>query len=253
MPGKTKSDSKRQKVTGEVTVVSVLDSDSESDVEERSRTLGAPPELGAPRELGALKEQIARQQAQIARQQEQIDSMQPDPKTTNPRPMSHDQVVNLGNLLRQAHNNQTFQHKFKTIILLKDDPTPNADGDIDLKELHPRQQWLLHFVSRIQEPFKLDHIITEEERSTVKAKSATKKAPSVELPADQQPPIPSTPDSSSNARHEMKGIMCEQYMSISEASDDDADVSKADDDDDDVSKAYMFGDDCGDSSEEQSD
>lgn len=237
-------------------MVSVLDSDSESDVEERSRTLGV--ELGAPRELGALKEQIVRQQAQIARQQEQIarqqeqiDSMQPDPKTTNPRPMSHDQVVNLGKLLRQAHNNQTFQHKFKTIILLKDDPTPNADGDIDLKELHPRQQWLLHFVTRIQEPFKLDHIITEEERSTVKAKSATKNAPPVELPADQQPPIPSTPDSSSNARHEMKGFMYEQHeMSISEASDDDADVSQADDADADVSEAYMFGDDCGDSSEQ---
>jgi len=81
--------------------------------------------------------------------------------------MTQKQLNSLNHALNKAPRSLKFVGTFESILNLK--KTHRAeDGSVELGALHPRQQWLLHFVNRDVNPLFLDDILSAAEKSVLR-------------------------------------------------------------------------------------
>ena len=80
--------------------------------------------------------------------------------------MNASQLENLKNNLNTTTNDKQFKGIYRAIMSLEK-PVEIQNDQLDLARLNPRQQWLLHFVYRKNNAFKLSDIITKDEHKTM--------------------------------------------------------------------------------------
>lgn len=117
---------------------------------------------------------------------------EPDPRCITPRPMNASQLENLKNNLDRTTNDNQFRGIYRAIMSL-DEPDEIQNDKLDLARLNSRQQWLLHFVYRENNPLKLFDIITEAEYKIIKSAQKARTLSSIEQvepPVDRLPLCP---------------------------------------------------------------
>ena len=80
--------------------------------------------------------------------------------------MTQAQLDSLHNALKKAPRSLKFVGTFESILNLKE-TSRGMDGSVELGALHPRQQWLLHFLNR-DNPLFLDDILSSDEKSVLR-------------------------------------------------------------------------------------